>query len=862
MVKLGVTIGSNGGAHEPPDGFLARAVDEARLEGVPVPKGTIIADGKIKRYKCDPKDAKRSCGYVAHGDGIPNISFYDNRRGGDKPIFTRYGSAPVGMDPARIAEEAAANSARREAEDAERHAKAAQAARRIWQAVQPASLDHPYLARKGVKPHGIRQSGDELVIPVMQGDALTGLQFIGPDGGKRFLTGTQKHGAWYLLGVPSDRVCIAEGYATAATIYEATGIACVVAFDAGNLLAVAKEFEGNPVEVIIAADDDCGRSDNPGLTKAREAATATGARLAVPDFGPRRKADCTDFNDLARERGPEAVRGCIERAAYVETPKKGDPAADFVATAADSDSADTADSRRENPCGSGSRDARETVSTPADTADAADGWPELEPLFGSVARKPYPLRAFPAILREAVEEVEEFNRTPMAMTATAALGVLSACAQHIADIERDETLAGPVSLWTLALAESGERKSRLDKLFGTPIEAFQARKAEEMRPQIEAREREISAWKAKREGYLEAVKKEAKAGKPADKFIELLNAMPSQPEPVRVPVILRGDDTTENLCYDLRFGWPSAALLESEAGTALGSHAMKADNIMGGLAVRNKLWEGGSHPIGRRTSISFTVRGARFTYGLQVQPGVIREFQEKNGGLARGIGYWARFIMTEPESTQGTRLYREPPKNTPKLGKLHERLFELLEIEPRFGEHGGLEPMRLKLSADGKRAWVEAHDAIEVRLRRGGDYATVRDVASKAADNIARGAALFHILENGADGDVSAENVRRATAIVDYHLNEALRFFAGMAATPEERDAAKLEEWLVAEVRERGTNMISRRDADRGAFSGRGGKGGRLDAAIKSLTDAGRVRVHPRGNRKIIEVRPDLVRRQ
>ena len=141
----------------------------------------------------------------------------------------------------------------------------------------------------------------------------------------------------------------------------------------------------------------------------------------MPDFqGCWRQDKHTDFNDLFAFEGPERVRACIE-------------AADFVQPSADSDSADNADS-----------------------------WPDLEPLFASVERKPYPLDALPDIVREAVEEVQGFNRTPMAMTATSALGVLSACAQHIADIERDETLAGPISLWTLALAESGERKSRLD----------------------------------------------------------------------------------------------------------------------------------------------------------------------------------------------------------------------------------------------------------------------------------------------------------------------------------------------------------------------------------------------------------------
>lgn len=866
MARLGITISTsddyrprNGRLHDAsgrPD-FFVRAVEEARMEGVPVPDGAIIANGKMHRFKRNKTDGKKSCRYVAHADGVPNIQIWDMSQG-EAPIFQRYGSAPDGMDAARIAEEAEAHRAQREAEAAACHATAAVEAARIWEAAQPASRDHPYLRAKGVKPHGIRQRGNELVIPVMQGDKLAGLQFIGPDGGKRFLAGTPKRGGWFLFGVPAYPLCIAEGYATASSVHEATGIACAVAFDAGNLLPVAKALEGLPGEVVICADDDAGRPDNPGMTKARDAAIATGARLAVPDFGPHRKANCTDFNDLARERGPEAVRDCIERAAYIETPKKSDTAADCVSAVPYDDNDDNDDNCRSKPCGSRDGGARETVVSGDDSDDTADGWPELEPLFGSVARKPYPLDAFPAILREGVEEVEGFNRTPMAMTATSALGVLSACAQHIADIERDETLAGPVSLWILTLALSGERKSRLDKLFGTPIEAFQARKAEDLKLEIEARDREISAWKAKREGYLEAIKREAKARKPADSFTERLNAMPPQPEPVRVPVILRSDDTTESLCYDLRFGWPSAALLESEAGTVFGGHAMKADNIMAGLGVKNKLWDGAGYRITRRTKESFTVPpGARYTCALQVQPRVILEFQGKNGGLARGIGFWARYLMTEPESTQGTRFYRDPPANTPKLKKLHARLFELLEIEPVFDERGNPEARRLKFSAEGKRAWIKAHDAIEAKLVRGGEYADLRDAASKGADNIARIAALFHILEHGPDGDVSAENVRRAMAIVDYHLNEALRFFAGLVVTPAERDAAKLEEWLVAEARNRCSNTLPRSEAYKVAFNNRNRE--RFEAAVKALEGLGHIRDMKNGTKKTIEVRPGLV---
>lgn len=65
------------------------------------------------------------------------------------------------------------------------------------------------------------------------------------------------------------------------------------------------------MNLIIAADDDRHRPDNPGLTKGREAAAAIGAGLVWPDFGDHEQG--SDFNDLAVLHGPEAVKLRLSR---------------------------------------------------------------------------------------------------------------------------------------------------------------------------------------------------------------------------------------------------------------------------------------------------------------------------------------------------------------------------------------------------------------------------------------------------------------------------------------------------------------------------------------------------------------------
>jgi putative DNA primase/helicase len=152
-------------------------------------------------------------------------------------------------------------------------------------------------------------------------NTLHGLQFISPDGSKKFKTGTVKQGHFHLIGKPVDStMIICEGYATGASIHQATGHAVLVAFDAGNLKPVAESIHKQrpQLKMIIAADDDHATDGNPGLTKATEAARAVGGSLASPSFPVGRGPKDSDFNDLARLAGLGPARVCIESAVMVE----------------------------------------------------------------------------------------------------------------------------------------------------------------------------------------------------------------------------------------------------------------------------------------------------------------------------------------------------------------------------------------------------------------------------------------------------------------------------------------------------------------------------------------------------------------
>jgi putative DNA primase/helicase len=285
------------------------------------PPEVIEPDGKLHRFASNGKPSDDAGWYVFHDDGIPAGAFGDWRGG-----LSETWRADMGRKLS--AQEEAAHWARvetmrreREAEDAKRNAEAREKAAAIWQAGTPAPNDHAYLVEKNIKAHGLRVHEGALLIPMRDGAELHSLQFIGPEGDKRFLTGGRVGGCYFPVGRPDGALCIVEGYATAASIHEATGCAVAVAFNAGNLLPVARALRAKfpDTRLIVCADDDAATAGNPGVTKARAAAHTVGALLAVPDFGADRPEGATDFNDLHRHAGGEAVRASIERAARVES---------------------------------------------------------------------------------------------------------------------------------------------------------------------------------------------------------------------------------------------------------------------------------------------------------------------------------------------------------------------------------------------------------------------------------------------------------------------------------------------------------------------------------------------------------------
>jgi len=216
-----------------------------------------------------------------------------------------------------------------ERERAQEAAKAAGVAAKAWAALAQDG-ESPYLKAKGVGAHGLKftRHGTAVLPLVDTTGKVHGLQFLrtaaqAKEGGRPakeyWPVGVAKKGHFHLIGhQPHWIVLVAEGYATAASLYEATGFPVAVAFDAGNLLPVAEALRKRykKSRILVCADDDCFSDGNPGITAASAAALAVNGAWLAPAFAdePAREAKhaanghkLTDFNDLHALEGIAAV---------------------------------------------------------------------------------------------------------------------------------------------------------------------------------------------------------------------------------------------------------------------------------------------------------------------------------------------------------------------------------------------------------------------------------------------------------------------------------------------------------------------------------------------------------------------------
>ena len=282
-----------------------------------------LMDGKVHRVKTqDDKGGQKSGAYAGYNDGHP-AGWYQDHRNHSEP--QKWFASFEQTDPvARLHIKAHLANRENLRQQVQQHKHQHQARRcsQLLQLLPIASADHPYLQRKVAKvfPDVCQDKQGRLVIPLMdEHQRIHSLQRIYANGFKSLKKGASKSGHFFVVGYKpltnGEPILYAEGYATAASIAEATGRNVVMTVDAGNMPKVAAKLKQAYPQSghLFLADDDRKNAVNKGVEKAKQAAKITNGYWLTPTFISDQIAyGMTDFNDLFMSSGQSVVQQQIE----------------------------------------------------------------------------------------------------------------------------------------------------------------------------------------------------------------------------------------------------------------------------------------------------------------------------------------------------------------------------------------------------------------------------------------------------------------------------------------------------------------------------------------------------------------------
>lgn len=515
-------------------------------------------------------------------------------------------------------------------------------------------------------------------------------------------------------------------------------------------------------------------------------ATTSGGKSSADaaDWTPARARDVTHWpdNDKPGAEYADAVtaklRGVARSVAVVDVgalhlPDKGD-CVDWLHAHPDATAADV--------------EALATVAPIAPAGHAPEPLRRPTPL-----PEPYPVAELGPIIRPACESLRRVIKAPDAVCAASLLAAASLATQGLANVEMHGR-SMPLSLWLLTIAESGERKSAVDREAMRGVREAERALEKAHAAAFELYEAELEQWTAQRDAIKGAAKRGKGEGLPR-LATSLRELGPPPPAPL-LPFLTVQDFTAEGLAKLLRDGRPSIGAFTDEGGLVFGGHGMTQETVTRTAATLSKLWDSGDLDRVRAGDGAMKLHGRRLALHLLVQP-VIAE-RALSDAILSGQGFLARCLLAWPEGTAGTRDYAaESLRDDEAMRQFAARTRELLEREPPLavGTRNELAPRVLPLAPDAAAAWIEAYNAIEHAEAPGKALALCKTWASKAAEQALRIAGVLTLISDPDAPQIEAATIRSAMELALWYLNEAARLVGTAELSPEVRDAEALLNW-------------------------------------------------------------------
>lgn len=389
-----------------------------------------------------------------------------------------------------------------------------------------------------------------------------------------------------------------------------------------------------------------------------------------------------------------------------------------------------------------------------------------------------------------VIDVANALQAPIELVTSVALAAASVAVQHNCTVQRKPGLDGPTALYMLVVCAPGERKSAVQSLLFKALADFQRSCQQNATEEAKNFEVEHLLWKEKVQAARRALKQASRKRSDLSEFEDRLRDLClAEPKPPKARKLMYVDTTAEALLSGLHQFGNSAALVHDEFGQFVnGAMASK-------LPLLNSLWSGTDTAVDRVSGESFVLHDARLSCLFQAQPAVFDRFIAKQGQQARGNGFLSRTLLGYPPSLQGWRT-ETYELACPQMDWFYARCRALL---------GRSERRVLKFSQAAQARWHNISAFYEEQMQFGGRYHDTTDFASKAAENIARVAAVLHAFETDESDEIPDHTLCAAINLVDWHgLQYQALVRKSDPVAQQHREAELLCQWIAADLMAKG----------------------------------------------------------
>jgi hypothetical protein len=383
----------------------------------------------------------------------------------------------------------------------------------------------------------------------------------------------------------------------------------------------------------------------------------------------------------------------------------------------------------------------------------------------------YPIDAFYADEHDAIRAVYEWAQAPMAMIAMSFLSTMGLACQALWDVQLPYGSLSPLSLYMLIVADSGERKSAVDGKVAGQFHDLDETLEEQYRLDLISYKSAMNIWRREGRRLDRELARAASEESRSQAVKEILDHGRTEPVAPRSRKIMLENVSTTAIFEALDGDGESIAFHSAEGETVLEGGAMDTPGVL------NKAWDGETPlNLDRARGRSLRVRRPRVAIYIAVQKAILQRKLGRRGDVTRGSGHMSRYLVADPDSTQGYRLmfdFRDPSSD---LLTFRARIAHLQSEYSERLRNAGQKRKILVFSEEAKRAWLKRNDEIEMLIRPGQDWSEIKDFASKSLQITARVAAILHAFK-GLEGEISLETFNRAWMIVQWHANEFKRLF-------------------------------------------------------------------------------------